>query len=228
MSRRFVTGVLVLLVAAGCSTDRKVKTLPTSTTGATSTTTSTTLATTTTTAPVVATASWRPGCPVPLADLRSLAIEYWGFDDQRHVGTLVVHASVASAVTRVFAALYKERFPIRRMEPIDVYGGDDEKSLEADNTAGFNCRRAVASGPPRWSVHAYGKAIDVNPQENPYLEGGKVHPANGAEYVQRSPYRPGMAVAGGVLVRAFAAVGWQWGGRWSGTPDYQHFSATGG
>jgi len=27
---------------------------------------------------------------------------------------------------------------------------------------------------------------------------------------------------------AFAAIGWQWGGRWTATPDYQHFSADGG
>jgi hypothetical protein len=173
-------------------------------------------------------ASWRPGCPVPPEQLRMLEVEFWGFDGNSHTGSIVVHASVAAAVTKVFATLYRERFPIRKVEPIDAYGGSDEASLEADNTAGFNCRPAVSSGPPHWSAHAYGKAIDINPVENPYLEGGKVHPANGADYVKRAPYRPGMAVAGGTLVSAFAAVGWQWGGRWAGTPDYQHFSSTGG
>ena len=76
-------------------------------------------------------------------------------------------------------------------------------------------------------MHAYGKAIDVNPVENPYLENGRVHPTSGADYVSRTPVRPGMAVSGGLVVRAFAAVGWKWGGAWS-TPDYQHFSSTGG
>jgi hypothetical protein len=114
------------------------------------------------------------------------------------------------------------------MEPIDAYGGNDEASLDADNTSGFNCRYAVASGPKQWSVHAYGKAIDVNPVENPYIEGGRVHPVAGGPYVARTPRRPGMALAGGDLVRAFASAGWQWGGRWTGSPDYQHFSATGG
>ena len=155
--------------------------------------------------------------------MRTLSIEYWGFDDTVHTGTLVVHERVAAGVTRVFATLLREKFPIRRMEPIDVYGGDDEKSLEADNTAGFNCRRVVgASG--GWSAHAYGKAIDVNPVENPYIEGGRIHPRSGAEYVDRSTQRPGMATEGGILVQAFAAEGWQWGGRWKSTPDYQHFS----
>ena len=67
-----------------------------------------------------------------------------------------------------------------------------------------------------------------NPVENPYLESGRVHPRAGKAYLDRSNVRPGMAVRGGLLVSAFASVGWQWGGRWTGTPDYQHFSATGG
>jgi hypothetical protein len=77
-------------------------------------------------------------------------------------------------------------------------------------------------------MHAYGLAIDVNPVENPYLLAGRVHPRAGRAYLDRSRYRPGMAVPGGLLVRTFASAGWQWGGRWTGSPDYQHFSATGG
>ena len=98
--------------------------------------------------------------------------------------------------------------------------------MAADNTSAFNCRYAVASGPRRWSVHAYGQAIDVNPVENPYVFGRRVLPPAGRWYLDRAASRPGMAVAGGALVQAFAAVGWGWGGRWS-PPDYQHFSATG-
>ena len=92
------------------------------------------------------------------------------------------------------------------------------------NWAGY----AVAPGPKRWSVHAYGEAIDVNPVENPYISGGKVRPPAGRRYLDRANVRRGMAVPGGLLVRTFAAVGWQWGGRWASSPDYQHFSATGG
>jgi hypothetical protein len=172
--------------------------------------------------------SWHRGCPVAPAQLRRLRLRYWGFDRQAHLGTLVVNARAVTPLVRVFARLYSARFPIRRMRPIDAYGGSDERSLNADNTAAFNCRRAVASGPKRWSVHAYGLAIDVNPVENPYVEGGRVHPRAGRAYLNRSRVRRGMAVRRGLLVRSFAAVGWLWGGRWTGTPDYQHFSATGG
>jgi D-alanyl-D-alanine carboxypeptidase len=172
--------------------------------------------------------SWHPGCPVAPRSLRKLRLRYWGFDRRPHTGALIVNIRAVVPLTRVFSRLYAARFPLRRLRPIEAYGGSDERSLAADNTAAFNCRYAVASGPKRWSVHAYGLAVDVDPVENPYLEGGRVHPRAGRAYLDRSRYRPGMAFRGGLLVRAFAAVGWQWGGRWSGSPDYQHFSATGG
>jgi hypothetical protein len=172
--------------------------------------------------------SWHPGCPVAPAQLRRLRVTYWGFDGRAHTGALVVNADAVSDLVHVFARLFAARFPIRRMRPIDAYHGRDEPSLEADNTAAFNCRYAVAPGPKRWSAHAFGRAIDVNPVENPYLEGGRVHPRRGRAFLDRSRRRPGMAVRGGLLVRAFAGVGWAWGGRWAGSPDYQHFSATGG
>jgi hypothetical protein len=172
--------------------------------------------------------SWRPGCPVAPPRLRRIRFGYWGFDGRVHRGALVVESRVTGDVVAVFRRLYRARFPLRRVRPVDAYGGDDERSLAADNTAAFNCRYAVASGPKRWSAHAYGEAIDVNPVENPYLEGGRVHPRAGRRFLDRSHARPGMATPGGVLVRAFASVGWRWGGRWSGSPDYQHFSATGG
>jgi D-alanyl-D-alanine carboxypeptidase len=172
--------------------------------------------------------SWHRGCPVAPAQLRRLRLTYWGFDRRAHTGTLIVNVRAVGPLTQVFARLYAARFPIRRMRRIDAYGGNDERSLAADNTAAFNCRYAIAPGPKRWSVHAYGLAIDVNPVENPYLDRGRVHPRAGRAYLDRSRRRPGMAVPGGLLVRAFASVGWQWGGRWSGSPDYQHFSATGG
>ena len=157
-----------------------------------------------------------------------LQLSYWGFDNQPHVGTMVVNASVTSAVIKVFSRLFAEHFPIYQMQPEDAYHGSDPASMAADNTSGFNCRYAVAPGPPQWSVHAYGEAIDVNTVQNPYLEGGTVMPAAGTAYVNRSDVRPGMAEVGGELNEAFASVGWLWGGRWTGSPDYQHFSETGG
>jgi len=172
--------------------------------------------------------SWHPGCPVGAAQLRRVTLPYWGFDGKPHTGALVVNVTVVGAVESVFTRLYREHFPIRQMTPIAAYGGSDGLSMAADNTSGFNCRYAVAPGPKQWSVHAYGEAIDVNPVENPYYEAGRWLPPAGSKYSDRADVRPGMAELGGELNAAFAAVGWQWGGRWTATPDYQHFSSTGG
>jgi len=94
--------------------------------------------------------TWRPGCPVGPAQLRLLTMSYWGFDGRPHTGTMVVNSAVTSAVLRVFGQLFAEHFPIHQMQPEDVYGGQDPASMADDNTSGFNCRYAVASGPPSW------------------------------------------------------------------------------
>jgi hypothetical protein len=169
--------------------------------------------------------SWRPGCPVPLRDLRLLTLRHWGFDGRPRTGRLVVHREVAGEVLGAFRRLFAERFPIRRMWLVDAFGASDFRSIEADNTSAFNCR--PVEGTNRWSEHAYGRAIDVNPIENPYVSGGRTSHRASVRYLDRSPYRPGMAVEGGALVRAFDAAGWGWGGRWSSPQDYQHFSAGG-
>ena len=170
--------------------------------------------------------SWRKGCPVALRDLRLLRLSHWGFDGRRRTGRLIVHHEVARELVQVFRDLYAARFPIRRMVPVDAYGGSDFRSIEADNTSAFNCR--FVDGTTRWSNHAYGRAIDVNPIENPYVSGGSTSHTASRPYVSRSPRRPGMAYEGGALVRAFDRIGWGWGGRWtSSVKDYQHFSETG-
>lgn len=168
--------------------------------------------------------SWRKGCPVALRDLRLLTLSHWGFDGRARTGRLIVHRDVARELMRVFRDLYAARFPIRRMVPVDAYGGSDFRSIEADNTSAFNCR--YVEGTTRWSNHAYGRAIDVNPIENPYVSRGSTSHFASRPYVDRSK-RPGMAYEGGALVRAFDRIGWGWGGRWTSVQDYQHFSESG-
>ena len=169
--------------------------------------------------------SWRRGCPVALRDLRLLRLSHWDFRGQARTGRLIVHRDVAQEIVEVFRDLYAARFPIRRMVPVDAYGGSDFRSIEADNTSAFNCR--FVEGTTRWSNHASGTAIDLNPIENPYVSGGRTSHRASRSYVDRSRRRPGMAYAGGAVVRAFDRIGWGWGERWSSVKDYQHFSASG-
>ncbi len=120
--------------------------------------------------------TWRPGCPVVPAQLRMLHLRYWGFDGKAHAGRMVVNEVVVDDVVKVFGLLYDERFPIWEMVPEDAYHGNDNRAAAVDDTSGFNCRYAVTSGPPQWSVHAYGEAIDVNDVQNPYVFGPRSSP----------------------------------------------------
>jgi hypothetical protein len=169
--------------------------------------------------------SWRPACPVPISRLRLVTLRYWGFDGEPHVGHLVIARGASWKVASVFRKLFDRRFPIRRMRLIENYGADDDRSMAADNTSAFNGR--YVSGTRRWSMHAYGIAIDIDPVENPYVAGSHVSPYVGRAFADRSLRRPGMIRAGGAVVRAFAAIGWEWGGYWRPARDYQHFSANG-
>ena len=169
--------------------------------------------------------SWHRGCPVHLRDLRLLRMNVYGWDGQVYRGRMVVNRWQARRVLRIFSDLYDARFRIRRMYLVDAYGGSDEQSMAANNTSAFNCRRVA--GTSRWSEHAYGRAIDINPVQNPYVRGSTVEPEAGRKYLDRSDVRKGMVVRPGPVVRAFAAEGWSWGGDWSSSKDYQHFSSTG-
>ena len=170
--------------------------------------------------------SWHPGCPVALSGLRMITMTYRGFDHRVHTGALVVNAAVTGKLILVFRKLFAMRYPIRRMVPVDAYHGSDFASIQADNTSAFNCRNATGSS--SWSEHAYGLAVDLNPCENPYVsaDGSEAHKAC-RPFTDRNLRVPGLIHAGGPVVRAFASVGWGWGGTWQGAVDYQHFSANG-
>jgi D-alanyl-D-alanine carboxypeptidase-like protein len=168
--------------------------------------------------------SWHAGCPVALSDLRLIRLTYWGFDRTAHRGKLVVNERWANDIAVVFRKLYDARFPIRKMRLVDRYGADDKRSMRADNTSAFNCRyrNGVCCV---WSQHAYGRAIDINPVENPYVGDWGVSPPNGAAYVKRKPLRKGMLAFHDRAWWAFHRIGWAWGGRWRWPIDYQHYSS---
>ena len=168
-------------------------------------------------------ASWRPECPVGPADLRRVEVNYTGFDGQPHRGALVVHRSVVDDVIAIFDELQQLHYPIQRMQTVDHYrGADDELSMEDNNTSAFNCR--PLPGSTAWSLHAFGRAIDVNPLINPYLAAdGDLQPVTAARYLDRGRDDPGILRADSPAVRAFTDRGWRWGGGWRNPVDYQHF-----
>lgn len=170
--------------------------------------------------------SWHEGCPVPLDDLRLIRVTHWGFDDQVHQGELVVAGEHTAVYVDVLRTAFEASWPIERMEPVSEYGGDDVRSMDANNTSAFNCR--AITGGTRYSEHSYGHAIDLNPLRNPYISrSGNVQPDGGQAYVDRDAEFAGKIAADGPIVAAFGAHGWGWGGNWTTTKDYQHFSVNG-
>lgn len=170
-------------------------------------------------------ASYTPGlgCAEPAA-LRAVDVLHWGDDGGVREGRLIVAADRAEAVAAIFGDLYAARFPMTSIIPVDAFGADDQRSMRANNTSGYNCR--TVAGSTKLSNHALGLAIDVNPLVNPYVRGRTVDPPEGAPWADRSAQHPGMIRSGDAVVNAFAARGWKWGGYWS-SPDYQHFSTSG-
>lgn len=161
-------------------------------------------------------------CPVPLSDLRHLTLSYVDFRGRPRRGEMVVNADVAADVVAVFRRLYAARFPIQRMRLVDAYGGDDDASMAANNTSAYNCR--TVAGSTSFSNHAYGRAVDINPVQNPYVLGGDVLPP-GSDRFARQRRGDGVITGDGLVRRVFARVGWRWGGDFS-EPDYQHFDTT--
>jgi hypothetical protein len=179
---------------------------------------------------VKAAGEWHRGCPVSLGQLRVLSTRYYGFDRKTHFGQIVVNERVARPLLRVFRQLYRLRFPIRDMQFSSVYGPHPWQS--GDVTASFECRDASpspcssASSTHHWSMHAYGEAVDLDPRENPYVGCGMTRDKTALSYLERSRHRRGMVTP--AARRAFASIGWGWGGSWFGsTKDYMHFSLTG-
>ncbi|MGH1564269.1 M15 family metallopeptidase [Mumia sp. DW29H23] len=174
---------------------------------------------------VIARSTWRRGCPVGRDDLAWVRLTFWGFDDSRHTGELLVNTAVVDDVVRAFRRLYAQRFPIEEMRITRAAEQTAPPTGDGNNTGAFNCR--PTRGTTTFSQHAYGLAVDVNPFQNPYVKGDVVLPELASSYVDRDRVRPGMITADGPVVRAFAAVGWGWGGSWQNLKDYQHFSRNG-
>ena len=144
-------------------------------------------------------------------ELVLLRIPYLDFQGNTQIGSMVVAKSVATKVAAAFQEIYdSKKFRIYRMALIDEYEGDDDKSMEANNTSAFNCRTTDRGAMSR---HASGMAVDINPIQNPYREGSATSPEAGTAYDQPQKRRSdivGIIVNGDVVTGAFARQGWRW------------------
>lgn len=169
-------------------------------------------------------ASWNEECPLHFEELSLLTLTYWNFYGKAVTGPLVINTSVVDDVINAFEGLFRIGFPIERLALVDEYDGDDKAAMRANVTSGFNCR--YVDGTERWSNHAFGLAIDINPLINPWAREGNALPLEGTRHTNRENPLPGMINIGDGAVTVFAELGWTWGGVWQ-SADYMHFSQPG-
>ncbi len=177
-------------------------------------------------ASVLARSTWTSACPVAATDLRYVTVSFRGFDGLAHTGELLVNARAADAMVTVFGKLFAEGYPIERMRVTSPDELNAPPTGDGNTTGAFACR--PVRGQAAWSQHAYGLAVDVNPFQNPYHRGDVVLPELATSYLERGDVRAGMIRPDGPVVRAFASIGWQWGGDYRSLKDFMHFSANGG
>ena len=154
-------------------------------------------------------------------ELTLLKLSYINMKGETKIGELVVDKNLSEEVVDIFEEIYNCKFPIEKMITIDYYNCNDDKSMEDNNTSAFNYR--MVSGSRKLSDHSYGRAIDVNPLLNPYIRKRDIQPKNGEKYIDRTQNEKGMIHQEDCVVKAFKSRGWQWGGDWKYSKDYQHF-----
>ena len=158
-----------------------------------------------------------PAPPDTLASQTLLSIPFLDFQNRTQIGQLVLHRELAPDVAELFRLLLLDRFPIGRMTPFVAFDWSDDRSMEANNCSSFNYRLKI--GKTELSAHATGRALDINPRQNPYINSDLILP-RGAVYDSGAP---GTLLSHGVAVTFLESRGWIWGGRWTALKDYHHF-----
>lgn len=169
--------------------------------------------------------SFKHNCTMPREDLRYLKVLHVGFDGKTHTGELVVNRLIADDVLDIFKQLYEAGYEIEKIRLIDEYDADDEKSMSDNNSSAFNFRYISYS--TTLSKHALGLAVDINTLYNPYVKNvdgrRNVEPANAEKYTDRSVWFPHKIDHDDLCYKVFVQHGFEWGGDWEHTKDYQHF-----
>jgi len=153
-----------------------------------------------------------------IEEISLIDVQYYSFDGKLHQGQLVVHNDVKEDVLEIFDIIKEIEYPVNKVVPIVVFDWSDNASMDDNNTSAFNYR--FISGTKRLSNHAFGKAVDINPINNPYItSNGKIIPSAGSYDTKKfetfTDDHP--------VVKAFKDRGWRWGGNFNSYKDYHHF-----
>ncbi len=174
--------------------------------------------------------SYQENPNVGLNDLRYVKLLHYNFNHELQVGELIVAADLQSDYIGIFTELFVAEYEIQSMYlPDNYWTGDptttDSASIDVNNTSCFMYRPATGSS--KLSKHSYGRAIDINPQQNPYVSYASGSPVwsheNANDYIDRTTGLPHVITEQDVCYQIFTKYGFTWGGAWTNIKDYQHF-----
>lgn len=153
-----------------------------------------------------------------ISELVLIDVEYYSFDGKLHRGQLIMHKDTEQDIKEIFQLIKEKKFPVEKCIPVVEYDWSDDASMEANNSSGFNYR--FIAGTQRLSNHSFGRAVDINPFQNPVIYGdGRISPA-GAKYNTK---KAGTFSPECEIVKEFKQRGWRWGGDWNSLKDNHHF-----
>ncbi len=121
------------------------------------------------------------------------------WDTTKTASGILCHKKVAISLTEVLDDLWQKHQQSQAQidqSRLNLYGGCYE----------FRRKRGLSG----ISLHAYGAAIDLDPEHNPL---GK-------------KWQPNTGMMPDIAIETFQAAGWKWGGTFSGRKDPMHFQAT--
>jgi hypothetical protein len=156
--------------------------------------------------------------PLEIVDRLSMVdVCYYSFDGMRHQGQIIIDRELEDDVGKIFVLIEKLKFPIGKAIPIVTYGWQDHESMAANNTSCFNFR--VIEGTTKLSLHSFGRALDINPVQNPVIYPNGLIAPEGVVY---NPQKRGAFTAVNPIVQEFLKRGWHWGGNFEQPKDYHH------
>lgn len=169
--------------------------------------------------------SYKENDYIKIYDLRYIHILHKNLQGETCEGELIFNKYFAKDILEIFEELYKANYPIERVKLIDEYKGDDNLSMKNNNSSAFNYRQMTTSN--KLSKHALGLAIDINPLYNPYYKKTDtkeiIEPIEGEPYVDRSKEFNYKIDHNDLAYKLFTSKGYEWGGDWKKSKDYQHF-----
>ncbi len=164
------------------------------------------------------------GSTAPLEIIDSLSmvdVNYYSFDRKLHQGQIIADARLEDDIYEIFQLIEKIKFPVGKVIPIVAYSWEDGDSMADNNSSAFNFR--VIANTSKLSLHSFGRAVDINPVQNPVIYPTGIIAPEGAVY---RPRNKGAFHASHPVVQEFVKRGWHWGGNFEQPKDYHHFEKT--